>query len=236
MIALDNVTVRAGTFSLEGISLEVPRGQYGVLMGRTACGKTTILETLCGLKPARAGRILLGGRDVTGWKAAQRGIGYVPQDGALFSTMTVRRHLGFALEIRQAPRDVIAAGVAELAQLLGIEGILDRKPAGLSGGEQQRVALGRALCARPAILCLDEPLRCLDEDTHQEMCALLRRVCREVAVTTLHVTHSLREARELADCLFRIENGVVTRMTGQENAEGRRPEKGDKGIMECWEA
>jgi len=212
MIALENVTVRAGAFSLSGISLAIPKGCYGVLMGRTACGKTTILETLCGLKPARAGRILLDGRDATRLKAAERGIGYVPQDGALFSTMTVRRHLGFALEIRQAPPETIRARVAELAALLGIEGILDRKPAGLSGGEQQRVALGRALCARPSILCLDEPLGCLDEDTHQEVCELLRRVCREVGVTTLHVTHSRREAEMLADCLFRVENGAVTRV------------------------
>ncbi len=211
MISLENVTVRAGTFSLSGISLEIPTGHYGVLMGRTACGKTTILETLCGLKPARSGRILLAGRDVTGWKPAQRGIGSVPQDDALFSTMTVRQHLAFALEIRQAPQELIRARVTELAKLLGIADILDRKPAGLSGSEQQRVALGRALCARPAILCLDEPLRCLDEDTHHEMCELLRRVCREVAVTTLHVTHSTNEARKLADCIFRIENGVITR-------------------------
>lgn len=214
MIVLDNITVRAGTFSLRGISLEVPKGRYGVLMGRTACGKTTILETLCGLKPARAGRILLDGRDATRRKAAERGIGYVPQDGALFSTMTVRRHLAFALEIRKTPQETIRARVAELAELLGIESILDRKPAGLSGGEQQRVALGRALCARPTILCLDEPLRCLDEDTHHETCGLLRRVCREVGVTTLHVTHSMSEAQKLADRIFRIENGAVIQVTG----------------------
>jgi molybdate/tungstate transport system ATP-binding protein len=214
MIALENVTVRAGTFSLCGISLEIPKGQYGVLMGRTACGKTTILETVCGLKPARAGRILLDGRDATRLKAAERGIGYVPQDGALFSTMTVRRHLAFALEIRKASRELMEARVAELARLLGIESILDRKPLGLSGGEQQRVALGRALSAQPKILCLDEPLGCLDEDTHHETCALLKRVCREVAVTTLHVTHSMNEARTLADCLFRIDGGAVTRVSG----------------------
>jgi molybdate/tungstate transport system ATP-binding protein len=214
MIVLDNVTVRAGTFSLHGISLEIPKGRYGVLMGRTACGKTTILETLCGLKPVRAGRILLDGRDATYLKAAERGIGYLPQDGALFSTMTVRRHLGFALEIRKAPPRTIQTRVAELAELLGIEKILDRRPAGLSGGEQQRVALGRALSARPGILCLDEPLRCLDEDTHQEVCELLQRVCREVGVTTLHVTHSLSEARRLADCLFRVENGGITQVAG----------------------
>jgi molybdate/tungstate transport system ATP-binding protein len=212
MIALENVTIRAGAFSLSGISLEIPTGRYGVLMGRTACGKTTLLETICGLKPARAGRILLDGRDATHLRAAERGIGYVPQDGALFSTMTVRRHLAFALEIRKRPPAANAARVAELAELLGIESLLERRPLGLSGGEQQRVALGRALAAWPKILCLDEPLGCLDEDTHQEVCELLKRVCRELAVTTLHVTHSMNEARKLADCLFRLERGTVTRV------------------------
>lgn len=212
MIALENVTVRVGSFHLSGISLQVPARCYGVLMGRTACGKTTILETICGLKPARSGRIILDGRDATHLRAAERGIGYVPQDGALFSTMTVRRHLSFALEIRKTPPESVKARVEELARLLGIEGILDRKPLGLSGGEQQRVALGRALSARPRILCLDEPLGCLDEDTHDEVCELLKRVCREVEVTTLHVTHSMNEARKLADCIFRIENGILARV------------------------
>lgn len=214
MIRLENVTVRAGAFRLSGISLEVPARSYGVLMGRTACGKTTILETICGLKPARSGRIILDDRDATRLRAAERGIGYVPQDGALFSTMTVRRHLSFAMEIRKTPPESVKARVAELAKLLGIEGILDRKPVGLSGGEQQRVALGRALSARPRILCLDEPLGCLDEDTHDEVCELLKRVCREVEVTTLHVTHSMNEARKLADCIFRIDNGILARVAG----------------------
>ena len=213
MIALENVTVRAGAFSLPGLSLEIPTGQYGVLMGRTACGKTTILETICGLKPAQAGRILLDGRDATHLKAAERGIGYVPQDGALFSTMTVRQHLAFALVIRKEPEESIKRRVVELAELLGIEAILDRKPPGLSGGEQQRVALGRALSAQPRILCLDEPLGCLDEDTHGEVCELLKRVRREVAVTTLHVTHSVSEAKTLADCMFRIHDGAISPVT-----------------------
>jgi ABC-type molybdate transport system ATPase subunit len=103
--------------------------------------------------------------------------------------------------------------VAELAELLGIGSILDRKPPGLSGGEQRRVAIGRALSAQPGILCLDEPLGCLDEDTHGEVCDLLKRVCREVAVTTLHVTHSMSEAKALADCLFRIQDGAISHVT-----------------------
>ncbi len=210
MIVLDDLTVQAGAFRLAGISLAIDEGQYGVLMGRTACGKTTILETVCGLKTSLAGRILLQGRDVTKVKAAERGIGYVPQDGALFTTLTVREHLAFALKIRNVPRAVVVERVAELAGLLGIESLLDRKPLGLSGGERQRVALGRALAAYPKILCLDEPLGCLDEATQEEMCELLQRICREVRITTLHVTHSRREARTLADRLFRVEDGQVT--------------------------
>lgn len=209
MIVLDNLTAQAGAFHLEGISLEIGDGQYGVLMGRTACGKTTILETLCGLKPVQAGRIILNGHDVTNTKAAERGIGYVPQDGALFTTLTVREHLAFALKIREVPGSIVTERVAELAHLLGIENLLDRKPFGLSGGERQRVALGRALSARPRILCLDEPLGCLDEETQEEMHDLLMRVCLEAQVTTLHVTHSLREAQKLADRLFRLEDGRV---------------------------
>jgi ABC-type molybdate transport system ATPase subunit len=104
--------------------------------------------------------------------------------------------------------------VADLAELLGIEHILERRPLGLSGGEQQRVALGRALSAQPRILCLDEPLGCLDEDTHDEVCDLLKRVCRDLSVTTLHVTHSMREARTLADHVYRIDDGAITRVAG----------------------
>ena len=182
-------------------------------MGRTASGKTTILETVCGLKQALGGRIILDGRDITHLKPAERGIGYVPQDGALFSTMTVNENLGFALAIRKRPIAEIQTRVAELADLLGIEHLLDRIPVGLSGGERQRVALGRALAARPGILCLDEPLSSLDEDTRQEMCDLLKTVCHETGVSTLHITHSMLEAQDLAHHLFRIENGAIQDMT-----------------------
>src|SRR5215203_3589521 len=118
-------------------------------MGRTGCGKTTLLEAICGLKPVRAGRVLLLGRDVTDLPPADRGVGYVPQDLALFPTMTVREHLGFALEVRRWDMTAAARRVEELTALLGIGHLLERKPPGLSGGEAQRVALGRALSFRP---------------------------------------------------------------------------------------
>ena len=209
MISVHHLTVRVGGFALENVSLEVPTGQYAVLMGRTGSGKTTLLEALCGLKPAAAGTIQLNGRDVTRLKPGERGIGYVPQDRALFQTMTVREHLGFALAIRKAGREAIRQSVAELSRLLGIEYLLDRRPPGLSGGEAQRVALGRALSARPGVLCLDEPLSALDDETRREMYELLEHVQQSTSVTILHVTHNLDEADQLADRIFHLRNGKV---------------------------
>jgi ABC-type sugar transport system ATPase subunit len=215
MIAVENLCVRAGSFALEGISFVVPTGRYCVLMGRTGCGKTTLLEAICGLKPVAAGHILLGSRgsrdsrDVVGLRPADRGIGFVPQDAALFSTKTVRDHLAFSLEVRGRPRAEVEARVRELAELLGIARLLERRPEGLSGGEKQRVALGRALSFHPDVLCLDEPLTALDEATKGEICELLRDVRARTGVTALHITHNLSEARALADLLLVFEDGKV---------------------------
>jgi molybdate/tungstate transport system ATP-binding protein len=209
MIAIDNLHLRAGAFVLGGLSLAVPTGEYAVLMGKTGCGKTSLLEAICGLRPVQSGRIVLLGRNVTHLRPAERGVGYVPQDLALFPTLRVREHLAFALEVRRRPASEIVARVAELAGMLGIADLLERHPQGLSGGEAQRVALGRALSFHPRVLLLDEPLSALDEDTRGGMVDLLREVQRRTGVTTLHVTHSLTEARRLADRLFVLAGGVV---------------------------
>ena len=211
MIRLENVDLQAGAFALRGICFEVPAGQYAALMGKTGSGKTTILEAVIGLRRVSRGRIILDETDVTRYKPAVRGIGYMPQDAALFSTMTVREHLAFALMIRHAPAALIDRRVAALADLLGITHLLHRTPQGLSGGERQRTALGRALAFQPRVLCLDEPLSALDEETRQQMYVLLREVQSRTQVTTLHVTHSHEEAEKLADCVFYIENGAVVR-------------------------
>ncbi len=209
MIVVDNLTVCAGQFALRNISFKIPAGQYAFLMGKTGSGKTTLLEAICGLKSVVAGHIWLQDVDVTHLKPAQRGIGFVPQDAALFSTMTVREHLAFALSIRHWAAPAIEARVTELADWLGLKPLLGRKPAGLSGGEMQRVALGRALSFRPSILCLDEPLSALDEDTRAEMWAVLKSIRQHTVVTILHITHSLDEATKLADQILLIKDGQV---------------------------
>jgi ABC-type sugar transport system ATPase subunit len=209
MIAVENLAVRAGGFALDGVSLALAAGEYGVLMGQTGAGKTTLLEGLCGLKAVTAGSVRLGGRDVTRLRPADRGIGYVPQDRALFPTLTVYDHLAFALVVRRWGRREIERRALELAELLGLRRLLPRRPEGLSGGEAQRVALGRALAACPAVLLLDEPLSALDEKAREEAQGLLERVQEETRTTTLHVTHSGREAQRLADRLFLLEGGVL---------------------------
>jgi len=209
MIEIENVTVRSGKFVLTNFTAIIPEGDYAVLMGGTGQGKTTVLEAVCGLRPIECGCIRLAGADVTGRKSADRNIGYVPQDLALFSTMTVRDHLEFALRLRRASRALLRERVADLADVLGIGPLLNRRILGLSGGEAQRVALGRALSFRPRVLLLDEPLNALDEPTRDRLCELLRTIQKRDRLTTLHVTHSCNEARQLANRLFVLSEGSV---------------------------
>ena len=209
MIELRNVSIHAGDFSLHGVSFHVSQGEYAVLMGRTGRGKTTILESICGLRGITSGQVLIDGTDVTSWAPADREIGYVPQDLALFPTLSVQEHLEFALRLRRQSRQQIADRTAELSAVLGLDHLLGRTIAGLSGGESQRVALGRALSFHPSVLLLDEPLSALDESTRLEMQSLLRTVKEATGVTTLHVTHSSEEAEALADRRITLENGQL---------------------------
>lgn len=209
MIAVEDLTIRAGAFAIERLSFAVATGRYAVLMGKTGTGKTTILEAICGLRKVAGGAVKLHGVDVTRWPPADRGIGYVPQDLALFRTMTVAEHLAFALTIRRQPRQAVNDRVEAVAGMLGITHLLQRDTFGLSGGEAQRVALGRALAFQPRVLLLDEPLSALDEQTRGDMCDLLRAVQKQTGVTFLHVTHNHSEARRLADQLLTLCAGRV---------------------------
>lgn len=204
MIRLEGLHVRAGQFELQNISLEIGSGQYAALMGRTGCGKTTLLEAICGLRSTMAGQIVVGSVDVTHASPADRNLGYVPQDLALFPTLTVREHLEFALQLRRWPRQRIDQRTQYLAEQLSIPHLMKRYPKGLSGGEAQRVALGRALSFEPPVLLLDEPLSALDDQTRTELIELLSQLKETRSVTIIHITHNKEEAEILADQIIHL--------------------------------
>ena len=200
MLILEQVTVQAGEFVLSPFSLEVGEGECVALMGPSGCGKTTLLETVCGLRDGPVGgRIFLGGIEVTNLPPGARGIGLVPQDVALFPSLTVREQMEFGLKLHGWKLEEIKERVKNLAGDLGLEGLLSRLPKGLSGGEARRVALGRALALRPKLLCLDEALSGLDEARHDEVLGVIRKMIEREGVTALHVTHSKKEAEAIAD-------------------------------------
>lgn len=209
MINVSSLTLRVPGFTLDKIAFEVPAKSYTMLMGPTGCGKTSILEAICGLRRIDAGTITLHGKEITRSKPGERGIGYVPQDGALFPTMRLYDQIAFALRLRRWEPIDQKRRITELAELLGIGHLLGRMPIGLSGGERQRVALGRALAFRPRVLLLDEPLCALDEGTHGRMIELLRMIHAHEGVTALHVTHSSSEAEQLATHRLTISDGAI---------------------------
>jgi ABC-type sugar transport system ATPase subunit len=200
ILEVRDLAVRVGDFELGDFSLEIAKGECVALMGPSGCGKTTVVEVICGVREGKiSGTISLEGEEIGQLSPGERGIGWVPQDVLLFPAMTVRGHLELGPQARGWPRDQIEERVEELAEGLGLGELLDRLPGELSGGESRRVALGRALAARPRLLCLDEALTGLDEKTHGEVLELVRTMIRKEDVAALHVTHSRAEAEALAN-------------------------------------
>ena len=207
MLEIQKLTTRAGDFRLGEIDLTIERGTYVVLLGPTGSGKTVLIETICGLRDATAGRVRLGGRDVTDLPPRDRHIGYVPQDYALFHTKRVRANVTFGLRARHTSRSEAAARTQPIVEMLQIDHLLDRWPGTLSGGEQQRVALARALATHPDLLLLDEPVSALDEFTRDRVCRELVAMQRRVGISVVHVCHSFEEASLVADRIGVIHDG-----------------------------
>jgi len=205
MIRTEEISLRIGTFELKRLSIDVAKGQYFILLGPPGSGKTIFLECLCGLKRLDSGRIFIDGRDVTNLEPRARGIGYVPQDYALFPHLSVKQNIVFGLRVRGRSED----RVTDTAEMLGINHLLTRGIDGLSGGEKQRVALARALVMQPKILLLDEPVCALDEVTRQEVCAQLLAIQRKLGLTTIHVSHNLEEAFSVADRAAILHQGLL---------------------------
>lgn len=209
MIEVRNAHKALGEFSLRGVDLRVEAGEYFVLLGPTGAGKTVLLECIAGLHRLDAGEVWLDGRDVTRVPTELRHVGYVPQDYVLFPHLNLRRNIGFSLALQRVPLAEIERRTQQLAELLNIAHLLDRRPRTLSGGEQQRGAMARALAPAPALLLLDEPLSALDEGTRAELSVELSRICRELHTTIVHVCHNFDEAIELADRVGIMHHGRI---------------------------
>jgi ABC-type sugar transport system ATPase subunit len=198
-LQIKKLSIQAGAFTIDSLSLDVAEGEYFVLMGLSGTGKSLLLKAVCGLQPIKCGSISISDRDITHAPPRERGLGYVPQKSLLFPNMSVKENIRFPLEMKGVPKMKIDKKVAEISKTLGIESLLERDVSYLSGGESQKVALARALVFKPKLLLLDEPVSAVDEPTRREICADLRRVQRELKISTIHVCHSVAEAESVAD-------------------------------------
>ena len=198
-------TVRA----LGGVSLAVARGAFFTLLGPSGCGKTTLLRLIAGFETPDAGRVLIGGRDVTAQPPSRRPVNTVFQSYALFPHLSVARNVGFGLAMQGRPRAEVAATTERMLALVRLEGMAGRKPAQLSGGQQQRVALARALAPAPEVLLLDEPLSALDLVLRREMQRELKRLQHETGITFVFVTHDQEEALTMSDRIAVMDGGEV---------------------------
>jgi sulfate/thiosulfate transport system ATP-binding protein len=209
-ILVEQVSKRFGDFrALDQVTVQVETGSLVALLGPSGSGKSTLLRVIAGLEQPDEGRIFLPGSDATAQTVQDRNIGFVFQHYALFKHMTVRENIGFGLRIRKQPKARIKHRVAELLDLIQLEGLGDRFPAQLSGGQRQRVALARALAVEPKVLLLDEPFGALDAKVRKDLRAWLRRLHDEVHVTTVFVTHDQEEAMEVADQIVVMNEGKV---------------------------
>lgn len=208
MLKLNNINKKFGNFSLSGISLDIPAGEYFVLLGRSGSGKSQLLELIAGLKKPDSGEIWINNENVTDWTIQRRNIGLVFQDYAVFPNMTVYGNIAYALHCRKYDRSFTDGQVKKIADELNITSILNRYPENLSGGELQRVALARTLVHRPGLLLLDEPLGSIDTSLKDDIRSILRHLNRK-GQTIVHVTHDYREAINLASRVGVIHNGRI---------------------------
>lgn len=209
-IRVEFVGKNFGTFTaVKGVNFTVPHGSFFVVLGPSGCGKTTTLRMIAGLELPTAGRILLDGEDVTALPASARDIAFVFQLFALYPHMNVRQNIAFPLKCQNYPRAAIGKAVEEAARLLRIDHLLDRRVGGLSGGDRQRVALGRAIVRRPKAFLMDEPLGALDSEFRRLMCGELRELHDRIDATSVYITHDQLEAMAMADRIAIMNGGLI---------------------------
>ena len=210
-LLLKNVRLSREGFELNIPELEVKEGEFFTLLGPSGCGKTTTLRIIAGFEKAK-GRVYFDDEDVTDKPPYERNIGIVFQDYALFPHMTVFENVAFGLRMRKVPEGEIKKMVKEVLSLVGLEGFENRYPEQLSGGQQQRVALARALVIKPRLLLLDEPLSNLDAKIRERLRGIVKRIQRELGITTIYVTHDQEEAMAISDRIAIMKDGKIVQI------------------------
>jgi multiple sugar transport system ATP-binding protein len=218
-IVLQDVTKRFGkdVIAVDTVSMEIPDGEFMVLVGPSGCGKTTLLRIIAGLEDVTDGEVVIGDRIVTDLAPKDRDVAMVFQNYALYPHMTVAQNIAIGLKIRKRPKAEVERKVADAAAVLGLEPLLDRKPAELSGGQRQRVAMGRAMVREPQAFLMDEPLSNLDAKLRVQMRAELARLRDRLRTTTVYVTHDQVEAMTLGDRVAVMKDGVVQQLDTPHN-------------------
>lgn len=207
---LDGISKQFGeTVALQPVTLEVPAGQLLSLLGPSGCGKTTTLRLIAGFEYPNTGRIRISGKDITQLPPNRRGLGMVFQNYSLFPHLSVAENIAFGLKMAGVPRQSASASVQKMLDMIQLPGYGDRRISQLSGGQQQRIALARALITNPSILLLDEPLGALDKNLREGMQFELRKLQRELGITTVLVTHDQEEALTMSDCVVVMERGSI---------------------------
>ena len=209
-VVLSNLSKSFGsTVAVRDLSLTIEDGEFMVLVGPSGCGKTTVLRIIAGLEEADAGDVCIGEQCVNSWEPRKRNVAMVFQNYALYPHMNVARNIGFPLKMAKVPRAERERRVLETARMLDIDDLLKRKPGTLSGGQMQRVALGRALIREPQVFLFDEPLSNLDAKMRMEMRAELARLHKKLAATMILVTHDQAEAMTLGTRIAVLDNGAL---------------------------
>ncbi|MDH3634933.1 MAG: ABC transporter ATP-binding protein [Gammaproteobacteria bacterium] len=217
-VKLSSIVKRFGDFTaLHELDLEIQEGEFLSLLGPSGCGKTTTLRLIAGFIQPTQGTILLGDEDVTRVAPQHREIGMVFQDYALFPHMTIAQNIGFGLQERRYPKAQIDERVKELLDLIHLSDVGDRYPAEVSGGQQQRIAVARAVAYPPRVLLMDEPLGALDLKLRETMQLELRRIQQELKITTVYVTHDQTEAMNMSDRIVVMNTGRIEQIGGAED-------------------
>jgi multiple sugar transport system ATP-binding protein len=222
-VTLDALTKEfpGGVRALDALDLTIADGEFFALLGPSGCGKTTLLRTIAGLESPTSGEVRIGERVVTSSPPGDRDVAMVFQDYALFPHMTVLDNIAYPLRIRRQPRAERTARADDVGAQLGLAGLMSRRPAALSGGQQQRVALARAVACHPSVFLFDEPLSNLDARLRLEARTFLKRLQRDLAVTTVFVTHDQAEALALADRIAVMEAGRIRQVGTPREVFGR---------------